>query len=147
MDKRITPSKQCIALLAAFALSVQEHELGCLRFHLHRKFAVTLHGNRNATESPPGAQLINLETYVNKAALDHHVHTKAFKQLVQTLTEEEILREPLVVVGAEPILGFGGRLLGLQAVNIVPPIVRPRRAGLRAEVKGPRHGIRKSTRG
>ncbi|MCJ1400636.1 hypothetical protein MMC11_003844 [Xylographa trunciseda] len=105
---------RCVELLTAYGLSVQEHEFGCLRFHLHRRFNIALNGTSDPTEGKFSTDLINLETYVDRAALDRHVQTKAFKTLVKTLTEEKILREALVIRGAEPLAGFGSRLLGLQ---------------------------------
>ncbi|MCJ1393054.1 hypothetical protein MMC18_005926 [Xylographa bjoerkii] len=105
---------RCVELLTAFALSVQEHELGCLRFQLHRRFDITLNGTSDPMEGKLSIDLINLETYVDRAAFDQHVQTNAFKTLVEKLTEEKVLREELVIMGAEPLAGFGSRLLGLQ---------------------------------
>ncbi|KAI8940543.1 hypothetical protein NX059_004221 [Plenodomus lindquistii] len=85
-------------LLRTAAESVKANEPGTLRYHLQRETS----GNAPV--------LVMLETYANKAALETHGKSEAFKTLNSTMKKEGLLAEPLRIILTKEAGGYASKL-------------------------------------
>ncbi|KAH9878842.1 hypothetical protein J1614_002276 [Plenodomus biglobosus] len=85
-------------LLRTAAQSVKENEPGTLRYHLQRE----VQGAEPA--------FVMLETYADRAALEAHGKSEAYKTLGRAMKREELLAEPIRVLFTKEVGGFASKL-------------------------------------
>ncbi|KAK8210905.1 hypothetical protein IWZ01DRAFT_541874 [Phyllosticta capitalensis] len=87
-----------LELISAHAAFVKENEPDTLRYNVHKQ----------VTDGE--VQVVVLETYKNKAALEAHKANPKFQAMVKEITEQGLLAEPLHIVPTVPHAGFESRL-------------------------------------
>ncbi|KAI4248810.1 MAG: hypothetical protein L6R40_000821 [Gallowayella cf. fulva] len=87
---------RALDLLTQATHMVRENEPGNIRYQLH----VEMNGDER------GESIVFLETYKDQAAWDAHCEGEAYKMLVKTMTEENLIAPPTVMKFIKPIAGW-----------------------------------------
>ncbi|KAH7061618.1 hypothetical protein BKA63DRAFT_199034 [Paraphoma chrysanthemicola] len=85
-------------LLTQAAAEAQANEPGTLRYHLHQE-------TKGDTPS-----FVMLETYKDKAAIDVHGKSEAFKNMGRIMKKEDLLAGPTKIMFTKEVGGYASKL-------------------------------------